>query len=131
MKPTIAVAVLTAALLSACSEDDDHGTAPTLGSIALMPDHVAIGAQAMVTGTVAFTDPDGDVENLELDIASPGGMHSAMEVEVTGTDGVAEGTINFTVVVMLPAAGSYPIAAQLIDAEGNASNTKSAPLVAE
>jgi hypothetical protein len=125
-------APLLATLLSSCAEDDDdHGTAPTLGSISLMPDHVAIGVQAMVAGTLAFTDLDGDVEDIELDLAAPDGTHSAMEVELTGADGVTEGTVGFTVVVMLPAAGSYPIAAQLIDAEGNASNTKSTPLLAQ
>jgi hypothetical protein len=124
-------AALLAAALSACAEDDDHGTAPSLASISLNPDHVAIGVQAMVTGTLAFTDPDGDVETIELDLGSPDGTHSAMEVEVSGADGVAEGTVAFSVIVKLPAAGSYPIAAQLIDAEGNASNTKSTPLRAQ
>lgn len=127
----ITVAALATALLSACSEDDDHGTAPTLESISLTPDHVAVGVQATVMGSVAFTDPDGDIENIELDLASPDGTHSSMEVEVSGADGIAEGTVAFTVSLILPAAGSYPIAAQLIDAEGNASNTKSAPLLAE
>ncbi|MBC8073566.1 MAG: hypothetical protein IAG13_34915 [Deltaproteobacteria bacterium] len=124
-------APLLATALSACAEDDDHGTAPTLGSLALVPDTVAVGVQAMVSGTLAFTDPDADVENIELDLAAPDDTHSAIEVEVSGTDGVVEGTVAFSVIVTLPAAGSYTIAAQLIDAEGNASNTKTAPLLAQ
>lgn len=125
-------AVVLAVLVgSGCAEDDDSGSAPTIASVTLMPDHVAVGMQVMVGGTVAFSDPDGDVENIELDLGSPDGMHSAMEVEVSGADGVEQGTVAFTVTLMLPAAGNYAILTQLVDTQGNFSNTKSAPLVAE
>ena len=123
--------LLAIAMLSACADEDDSGGAPTIVSVSLTPDHVAVGAQAMVSGTVPFTDPDGDVENIEIDLATPDGMHSSMEVEVSDVDGVVEGTVLFTVTLMLPAAGSYPISVQLVDTQGNFSNTKSAPLVAE
>lgn len=123
--------LLAIATLSACADEDDSGSAPTIASVTLSPDHVAIGVQAMVNGTVPFMDPDGDVENLEIDLATPEGMHSAMEVEVSDVDGVVEGSVLFTVTLMLPAAGSYPISVQLVDTQGNFSNTKSAPLVAE
>lgn len=123
--------VLALAVLAACGSDDDSGSAPTISSMSLSPGQVAVGVQAMVGGTIAFEDPDGDVENIELDLASPGGMHSAMEVEVSGTDDVVDGTVAFTITLLLPAAGSYTISAQLVDTHGNFSNTKSAPLVAQ
>ncbi|HWB81453.1 MAG TPA: hypothetical protein VG755_41110 [Nannocystaceae bacterium] len=124
-------ALLAIVLVSACADEDDSGSAPTIVSVSLTPDHVAVGGQVMVNGSVPFMDPDGDVENLEIDLATPDGMHSGMEVEVSNVDGVVEGTVLFTVTLMLPAAGSYPISVQLVDTQGNFSNTKSAPLVAE
>jgi hypothetical protein len=124
-------ALSIAMVCSACADEHDSGTAPTIASVSLMPDHVAVGVQVMVGGSVEFSDPEGDVETIELDLGSPDGMHDAMEVDVSNAHGVEQGTVAFTMVLMLPAAGSYSILTQLVDGEGNFSNTKSAPLVAE
>ena len=125
------IALLATMVLASCANEVDAGSAPTLASISLTPDHVAAGMDAMVGGSIAFMDPDGDVDNVELDIASPDAMHSSMEVAPSDADGVTDGTLVFTVTVMLPTAGNYTLAAQLVDTGGNTSNTKSAPLVAE
>jgi hypothetical protein len=124
--------LVSAIAVAACDDDsDDHGTAPTLESLTVTPELVPAGGQTTLSGTVRFTDPDGDVESLELDLGSPDGAHSSMEIDVANAAGLEMGEVAFTAIVMLPGAGSYPLGAQLVDAEGNVSNTKSTEVVAQ
>ncbi len=131
MRASAIVLLIACAAACATDPDDEAGTAPSIDMLALQPEQVALGTPTAVHGDVAFVDPDGDVETIEIELTDHAGASTSMDVAVTGSHGVEAGTVRFMLVVTPPRAGTYPLAVRVIDAEGNASAPARAELRAQ
>ncbi len=116
-------AILLACLLisTACDSETDPGAPPTIESFTLGQADVPVGVGTTLTGTLAFTDPDGDVADAELVVTDPAGADTAVSTPVQGADGLDAGSVSVAIQFAAPTPGDYFISATLHDAEGNAS----------
>lgn len=92
-------------------------------SLSLDAQDVVVGAPSELRGTLAVSDPDGDVLEAELTLLEPSGASSTLAVPISGVDGLTEATIALQLMVLSPTAGTYEVAAVVIDAEGNRSSS--------
>lgn len=109
-----------------------EGTAPVISDITFSPDKAVVGTQVTITGSVKFTDPDGDVDSLHVEIKLPGGSSQSIpSVQVQGAGGVTQSQAAFAIILLPPAAGEYVLSVWLADAAGSASNKLEATVTAE
>jgi len=124
-------AITAVALLGACSSEDP-GDAPTLANVTLDQATMEVGSQNVVTGTLDFSDPDGDVLEAGIEIVLPNGSRQALPpTPVASAEGLLEGTVALTLAIVPPMAGSYDLEIWLIDSGENDSNRLTVALTAE
>jgi hypothetical protein len=114
-------ALITLCFAGCEAEEEDTGTPPSLESLMLSGDDVTVGAPSVVSGTLSFTDPDGDVDQAQIDVVQPDGTMLSTTTEITGAAGTTEGSIVVQLQVIANEAGTYEATLVLIDAMGNES----------
>ncbi len=130
--PAIIALLAVSVTLPACDllqNDEDNGTAPTIEGLVLTPDEVDAEATSEVMADFTFTDPEGDVESVNI------ALHTAdesMEVvtDVDGAEGLLEGPARVAIELGPTMVGELELELHLIDAMGNESNTLSSTIVA-
>ena len=108
--------------LAACASDDDTA-APTISNLTASPSSLPVGQQTTVSGTVMFSDPDGDLDQLGVEVTLPDQSKQALpmtDLQNVGT--MTEGTIAWALIVVPPSAGRYDMKIWVTDAEGDPSN---------
>jgi hypothetical protein len=116
--------------LIACADDDT--TAPTISNLTASPATLPVGTQTTVSGTVTFSDPDGDLEQLGVEVTLPD--QSKQTLPMTNLQNVGtmtDGTIAWALIVVPPAAGPYKMSLWITDADGHTSNHLEASATAQ
>jgi hypothetical protein len=126
---------LLAAALAACGGGDGGGgsapaTAPTISNLQYSPQAVYVSTTpAIFTGSISFSDPEGDLASATITIVdSGGGTVSTALTPVQGATGVTSGTIQGSITTAVAAAGNYTFQVFVTDARGLRSNTLSGPV---
>jgi N-acetylneuraminic acid mutarotase len=102
------------------------GTAPQISNFVFSPEFVFVdegGGQADIFGTIDFTDPDGDVAQLVLDIFDGSGQLVANLTEAIPVSGITSGTLQGAVTVGTGVVGYYSVSIHLVDDTSRVSNT--------
>jgi hypothetical protein len=108
--------------LAACGSDDD-GTAPAISNLAFTPTTLTAGLQTTLNGTLAFTDPDGDLADLGVELTLPDQSKQSLPMTPLQNVGtMTSGTIAWALIVTPPTAGTYQLELWIVDAEDHASN---------
>ena len=125
--------VLASALLlsfTACA--DDAGTAPTISSLVYNPNTVARGQQSTVTGSILFSDDDGDLAKLGVEVTLPDATKQTLpSTDLQGVGDMTEGTIGFQMIFVPPASGTYRFSMFIVDDANNESNRLEGMLTAQ
>jgi hypothetical protein len=108
-----------ALVLGACGDD---GSAPEISNLSLDPDAVPAGQQTNVNAFFDFSDPDGDVDTVEVTLRA-GGQENSLETDLMNAGGMTDGMAQ--VIIVLTAQAPLPIDVSIvaIDEAGNRSNT--------
>ena len=107
--------------LAACTTDDS--TAPTISNLTYSPSSLPVGQQSTISGMLAFSDPDGDLDQLAIEVTLPDQSKQTLpmtDLQNVGT--MTDGQIGWALIIVPPAAGAYHMSLWITDAEGNASN---------
>lgn len=123
-------ALLLCTTLAACASDDT--TAPTISNLTFSPASLPVGQQTTVSGTVAFTDPDGDLDQLGVEVTLPDQTKQTLpmtDVQNVGT--MTEGTLSWALIIAPPSAGTYRISIWITDADKHESNHLDATAAAQ
>ena len=111
------------ALVAACGDEPDAGTAPMISDLTYSPASGTVGTQINISGQFYFEDLDADVSGLGVEIELPDGSKQTLPTQAPqGTRGVNAGTIMFALALLPPTAGTYDFDIWLTDDGGNASN---------
>lgn len=107
-----------------CGDDDgDTGTAPAISNLTYDASPLALNEQGLLLGSFDFTDPDGDADLMEIDIAMPDGQPGVVpDTVLNGVEGMTAGTINWNLTITPTQAGTYDFAIRVVDEQGNVSN---------
>ncbi|HEY5924658.1 MAG TPA: hypothetical protein VIV11_23425 [Kofleriaceae bacterium] len=107
--------------LVACTTDDN--TAPTISNLAYSPMTMPVGTQTTITGSLNFSDPDGDLDQLAVEITLPDASKQTLPMtDLQNVGSMTEGTIAWALIVVPPAAGRYDMKIWITDIEGEPSN---------
>lgn len=118
----------------ACDDDgkENKGTAPTITNLTHDSTILTVQVQGIINGTFDFSDPDADLDVLELDVVMPDGQTpSTPDTSLAGVKGVEAETINWSLVSIPPIAGTYDFTLRVVDEEGNESNELAGSFEAE
>lgn len=109
-----------------CGDDDDSGTAPTISNLTCDvcdATPLALDASHTLYGTFDFSDPDGDLEIMQVDVLNPNGLTSvAPDTALSNAAGVPESSVNWNLTLTPSQAGTYVLTLRVVDAEGHVSN---------
>lgn len=109
-----------------CGDDDASGAAPVISNLtcdACDATGLALNVSQTIYGTFDFTDPDGDVERMQMDVLNPNGLTSvAPDTVLSNVAEVTAGSVNWNVTLTPSQTGTYELTLRLVDAEGNVSN---------
>ena len=121
------VASVMASFFVACG-----GGAPTITAItSLDPSTVPVGVASLLTGQVAITDDDGNLETLQVTLTTPSKETVSSSIEVGEEAGKARNsTVSLRLQVLPPEAGIYRIAVVAVDGDGNESEARTAEFTA-
>ena len=114
-------ALLLCIALTACASDDS--TAPTISNLTFSPSSLPVGQQTTVSGNFGFTDPDGDLDQLGVEVTLPDQSKQSLpmtDLQNVGT--MTDGSIAWALIIAPPAAGTYGMSLWITDADGHASN---------
>jgi hypothetical protein len=120
-----ALFTLVAALaLAGCSDDP-----PSIRMLVYSPNAASQGVMASISGTVNYSDPDGDISQSQFDLVAPSGMAQTSSLvpisDVTqGPLGMVDFTINFTPMEV----GLYHFDVWIVDLQGRESNRLQGPI---
>jgi len=117
-----------------CADDGggDPGAPPTVSNLALTPETVTAGSLVTLSGTMRFSDPDGDVALLVSELELPGGAtQPGPETPVAGAAGITTGDVPFQLALQTSAPGALTVRVWLVDTKGNPSNTLEAVVTVE
>ncbi|HEY5945697.1 MAG TPA: hypothetical protein VIV40_09410 [Kofleriaceae bacterium] len=107
--------------IAACTSDDT--TPPTISNLTFSPNALPVGQQTTINGTIGFADPDGDLDQLGVEITLPDQSKQALpmtDLQNVGT--MTDGTIAWALIIAPPAAGAYHLSLWITDVDGHASN---------
>ncbi len=107
--------------LGACASEEEMGDAPVIQSWTVQADAVALGLPSVLAGTLVFADPDGDLDQAEIEIIDPDGTALMTTADIAGVDGVSEGSVGVQVSFVAQTAGVFEVSVVLLDVQGNAS----------
>jgi hypothetical protein len=114
--------------IAACSDD---GNAPTISNLTATPASVPVGQQSTVSGTMGFSDPDGDLDQLGVEVTLPDQSKQTLpmsDLQNVGT--MTEGTLGWALFITPPAAGTYRLSLWITDIDGKQSNHLDATVTA-
>jgi hypothetical protein len=118
MRTTILLASCLA--LAACTDDP---TAPTISNMTYSPTSLPVGVQTTITGNVKFTDPDGDLDQLAVEITLPNQSKQMLPmVDLQSVGSMTDGSFAWAMIVVPPTAGTYDMSLWVVDASGLESN---------
>jgi N-acetylneuraminic acid mutarotase len=105
-------------------------TAPTIGNLQFYPEAVYVSTTpAIFSGSISFSDPDGDLASATIAILDGGGgTVSTVSTPVQSASGVTSGTIQGSITAAVSVAGSYTFQVYVTDVRGLHSNTLSGPV---
>ncbi len=116
------IALALSLLLAACASDD-AGTAPMISSLTYTPMTVTVGQATTISGSIAFDDTDGDLDQLAADVALPDGSHQMLPMtDLQNVGDMTHGTIAFAMTLVPPAAGAYAFSLWITDDGDHDSN---------
>ena len=108
------------------SGGDSDGTAPTISNLTFSPDSVYQnegGGQVNITGTVDFTDPDGDLISATVTIFDSIGQEVSSEsITIANVEGLTSGTIEGMFIGGTTVVDNYEVRVYLTDANNLRSN---------
>jgi hypothetical protein len=116
--------------LVACASDDT--TPPTISNLTFSPSTLPVGVQTTISGTIAFSDPDGDLDQLGVELTLPDQSKQMLpltDLQNVGT--MTEGSIAWALIAAPPAAGAYRMSLWITDVDGHASNRLEATATAQ
>ena len=116
--------------LVACASDDT--TAPTISNLTFSPTALPVGQQTTVSGTVAFSDPDGDLDQLGVEVTLPDQTKQALpmtDLQNVGT--MTDGSIAWALIIVPPTGGTYHMSLWITDRDGHTSNHLEAAAAAQ
>lgn len=114
--------LMSTCLLAACASDD-NGTAPTISNLTLSPSTLPVGQQTTINGSLGFSDPDGDLVDLGVELTLPDQSKQTLPMTALQNVGtMTNGSIAWALIVVPPTAGTYRLALWIVDANGNESN---------
>jgi hypothetical protein len=87
----------------------------------------ASSGTATVTGTIDFTDADGNISIFTINIYSGSTLISSTPTTIQGASGVISGTFNIIVYVGTGVPGSYAFGIHVTDSAGLQSNVLTGP----
>ena len=115
-------------VFAACSDD---GASPEISALTYSPSTVTTGQQATITGSMQFTDEDGDLSKLKGDAVLPDGMKAQIaDASLSGLEQTT-GTLPFQILIVPPQPGVYRFSLYLTDESGNESNKLDGMLTAQ
>jgi hypothetical protein len=107
--------------LAACTSDDS--SAPTISNLTFSPSSLSVGQQTTVSGTLAFSDPDGDLDQIGVEVTLPDQTKQTVPMtNVQNVGAMTEGTLSWAVIITPPAAGTYRLSLWITDAVEHESN---------
>ena len=121
--------LLSALLFTACTDDS---TAPAISDLTFSPSSLPVGQQTTISGTIKFSDPDGDLDQLGVEVTLPDQSKQTLpmtDLQNVGT--MTDGTIGWALIMAPPQAGTYHMALWITDADGNKSNHLDASATAQ
>ena len=115
---------VAAMLASGCSDDP-----PTIRMLKYSPNAAVQGMMATISGTVDYTDSDGDISEGQYDLLAPSGalQTSSMTPLMDVTQG-ALGNVDFSIVFTPDEVGLYYFDVWIIDLKGRESNHLRGPI---
>ena len=122
--------LLSALLFTACTSDDS--TAPAISDLTFSPSSLPVGQQTTISGTLKFSDPDGDLDQLGAEITLPDQSKQTLPMtDLQNVGSMTDGTIGWALIIAPPAAGTYHMSMWLTDGDGNKSNHLDASATAQ
>ena len=117
------VSIALFATLVGCGDQIEPSTAPTISNLTYSPAEATIGESTTYTGTLDFSDPDGDLAQVAISILQPNGASLTVPpVDVQGASGIAAGTIGWAFIMVAAVEGDHTFEVWTTDDAGNASN---------
>ena len=116
--------------LAACTTDDN--AAPTISNLTYAPNTMTVGVQTTISGSLDFSDPDGNLDQLAVEVTLPDQSKQMLpmtDLQNVGT--MTEGTIAWALIVVPPSAGRYDMKIWITDVEGDPSNQLSGSAMAQ
>src|SRR5689334_9890883 len=104
--------------LAACASEDS--TAPTISNLTYSPTSLPVGQASTISGTLAFSDPDGDLDQLAALVTLPDQSKQMLpmsDLQNVGT--MTDGSLAWTMIVVPPVAGTYHMSLWLTDVDGH------------
>lgn len=115
---TAALSALLATLAVGCSSEP-----PQISNLQYDEVTLHVGDTDTLTGTFDFSDPDKNVKTIGIEITLPSGEKGELpRSQLSGTDGMSSGTVNWALFLMPKVAGDFGFSLFVIDADGNQSN---------
>lgn len=99
----------------------DDGEAPEIDNLRLEPAEIEVGVVATVNAFFDFTDPDGDLESVEVTL-TVGGQDQTLETQLMGASGVKQGPAQIIMQLMAQAEGDVGVGLVAIDEQCNPSD---------
>lgn len=116
--------------LAACTSDDS--AAPTISNLTYSPSNVTVGQQATISGTMTFDDPDGDLDQMGVEITLPDNSKQQLAMtDLQNVGSMTDGQLGWALIVVPPMAGAYKLELWLTDAVGHESNRLQANATAQ
>lgn len=113
------------ASLGGCESPQEIGDAPVIESWNVQADAVTVGQASTLIGTLVFNDPDGDLDQAEIEIIDPEGTSAMVTAEIAGVEDLTEGSVGVQVSFLAQSAGVFEVSVVLLDVQGNASEPAS------
>ena len=131
----VAAAMLAAFGASACSGSSSSSPAdgaPAISALTLNPSSVPAGKVVAVQGTVAFSDPEGDVTQVAIALTPQNGAEQpAKRADAQNTAGQTSGTLSFLLDLQVPAPQTITVTLSVFDKAGNESNRLTGQITAQ
>ena len=128
----ITVPLLSVMLFAVVACTEDHGDPPVIANLTASPLTVPVGAATTISGTLTFTDRDGDLDLIAVTVVTPDDSRvdlAPAPIQIPG--GLTEGQLTWAVILQPPAAGRYDLELSVIDEADNDSNTLTTSLTAQ
>ena len=123
---TLAALVL---VLVGCGSD---GSAPVVTDLVVGPLTVPVGTATAITGTIRFTDSDGDVDQIAAAVTFAGARTEVGPANIQPSPGdVKEGSVAVGLSLSPPVAGTYELEVWLLDESDNKSNKLTVSVTAQ